>query len=77
MSFIDYALCEINFAKFALHPHWGGGLDNIIHVIVLPNPIDVGILPIIMNLGFAHNHHAHHHIPMQEPGDSLRVPESD
>lgn len=29
----------------------------------LPNPIDVGILPTIMNSTFAHNHHVHHRMP--------------
>jgi hypothetical protein len=73
MYFISYALYEINSQICNANSGWGIRKNN--SLFALSNLIEVGILPIIMKSVFAHNHHAHHHIPMREPGDSLRVPE--
>jgi len=58
MYFINCVVCERSYAAKQT-------LDFAINFF-LPNPDDVGILPTIMNLVFAHSHHSHHHIPPQD-----------
>ena len=41
---------------------------------LLPNPLDVDILPFNMSTRFAHNHHHAHHISLEDRAIPLCIP---